>query len=55
MLVMMMIIIMIIKYIFKTPIDDLNSHRMHINLKTIFYTHAKHSPADTVYTKHYLK
>ena len=51
----MMMMMMITMYIFKTPIDDLNSHRIHMSLKTTFYTHAKHSPADIVYTKNYLK
>ena len=45
------IIIIIIMYIYYALIDTLGAHMTHINLKTIFYTHAEHSPTDAIYIK----
>ena len=47
-----LIIIIIIMYIYRALIDALSAHMLHINLNTIFYTHAEHSPTNTIYTKY---
>ena len=30
-----------------------HAHMIHINLNTIFYTHVEHSPTKTIYIKYY--
>ena len=50
-MMMMMTAIIIIMYIYYALIDTLGAHMTHINLKTIFYTRAEHSPADAIYIK----
>ena len=39
--------------IYHALIDALDAHMIHINLNTIIYTHAEHSPTKTIYTKYY--
>ena len=48
-------IIIIIMYIYHALIDALGAHTIHINLNTVFYTHAEHSPTNAIYIKYYLK
>ena len=42
-------------YIYRTLINALSAHMIHINLNMIFYTHVRHSPSKTIYIKYYLK
>ena len=37
--------------IYTVHINILSAHRIHINLKTVFYTHREHSPTDTIINK----
>ena len=39
-------------YIYHALINALSAHMIHINLN-IFYTHAEHSPTQTIYIKYY--
>ena len=39
-------------YIYHVLINALSAHMMHINLNTIFYTHAEDSPTKTIYTQY---
>ena len=40
-------------YIHHAPINALSAHIIHINLNTMFYTHAEDSPTKTTYMRHY--
>ena len=43
--------LMIILDIYFANIDAISGHIMHVNLSTIFYTHAEHSPTKAIYIK----
>ena len=45
-------VIIMIVYIYHALINALSAHMIHINLYTIFYTHAEHSPTKTIYIKY---
>ena len=51
----LIIIITIIMYIYHVFLNALSTHIIHINLKIIFFTHAKHSPTKTIYIKYYME
>ena len=40
-------------YIYHVLINAVSAHMIHINLNTIFYTHAEHSPTKTIYIRYY--
>ena len=42
-------------YIYHALIDVLNVHMVHVNLKTIFYTHVEQGPTNAIHLKYYLK
>ena len=42
-------------YIYNALINALSAHIIHINLNTIFYTHAEDSPTETIYIMHYME
>ena len=42
-------------YIYNALINALSAHIIHINLNTIFYTHVKHSPTETIYIRYYME
>ena len=42
-------------YIYNALINALSAHMIHINLNTIFYTHVKHSPTETIYIRYYME
>ena len=42
-------------YIYNALINALSAHIIHINLNTIFYTHAEDSPTKTIYIMHYME
>ena len=42
-------------HIYHALINALSAHMIHINLDILFYTHAEHSPTQTIYIKYYLK
>ena len=48
-------IVIVIMYIYHVLIKALRAHMIHINLNAIVYTHVKHSPTKTIYTKYYIK
>ena len=41
--------------IYNALINALSAHIIHINLNTIFYTHAEDSPTKTIYIRHYME
>ena len=47
------VLIIMTMYIYYALINALGAHIIHINLSTIFYTHADHSPTKT-YIKYYM-
>ena len=50
------VLLIIIMYIYYGLFfDALSAYMIHINLNTIFYTHAEHSPTKTVYIKYYME
>ena len=42
-------------YIYHARINAVSAHVVHINLNTIFYIHAQHSPTIAIYMKYYVK
>ena len=46
--------IITLMYIYHGLINTLSAHRTHINLDTIFHTHAEHNPTKTVHVKYYI-
>ena len=42
-------------YLYHALINVLTAHTVHINLNTIFYTHAEHSPTKTIYIRYYME
>ncbi len=48
----MQVSLIIIMYIYHALINALSAHMVHINM--IFYTHAEHSPTETIYIKYYI-
>ena len=47
--------IIIIINIYHALINALSAHIIHINLNTILYTHAEHSPTKTIYIRCYME
>ena len=42
-------------YIYLALMNALSAHTKHVNLNTIFYTHAEHSPTETIYIRYYME
>ena len=42
-------------YIYHALVDALSTHTVQINLNTVLYAYAEHSPSNAIYIKYYVK